>query len=67
MISSILIKNKSFKTKAEALDKEIEEDKDARDLRDAIKFMEEVQEGKVKLESIPDSELSKKEEVKEDA
>lgn len=58
---------KSFKTKAEALNKEIEEDKDARELRDAIKFMEEVQEGKVKLESIPDSELSKKEEVKEDA
>ena len=58
---------KSFKTRAEALDKEIEEDKDARELRDAIKFMEEVQEGKVKLESIPETELSKKEEVKEDA
>lgn len=58
---------KSFKTKAEALNKEIEEDKDARELRDAIKFMEEVQEGKVKLENIPDSELPKKEKVKEDA
>lgn len=60
---------KSFKTRAEALDKEIEEDKDARELRDAIKFMEEVQEGKVKLESIPETELPKKEEeeVKEDA
>lgn len=53
---------KSFKTKEEELNKEIEADKDARELRDAIKFMEEVQEGKVKLEAIPENELPKKEE-----
>lgn len=52
---------KSFKTKAEEMNKEVEEDKDARELRDAIKFMEQVDEGKVKLETIPENELPKKE------
>lgn len=51
---------KSFKLKADLLNKEIEKDKDARELRDAIKFMANVQEGKIKLENIPSNELAKR-------
>lgn len=50
---------KSFETRAEALNKEIEQDKDAKQLRDAIEFMAAVKEGKIQFEDIPENELNK--------
>ena len=42
----------SLKTRSELLNANIEQDKDAKELRDAIKFMEGVEEGKIKLEPL---------------
>ena len=50
---------KSFKTKAEELNKEIEQDKDAKQLKDAIDFMAAAKEGKIQFEDIPENELNK--------
>ena len=56
---------KSFKTKAEELNKEIEQDKDAKQLKDAIDFMAAAKEGKIQFEDIPENELNK--DLKKDA
>ena len=50
---------KSFKTRAEELNKEIEQDKDAKQLKDAIDFMAAAKEGKIEFEDIPENELNK--------
>ena len=56
---------KSFKTRAEELNKEIEQDKDAKQLKDAIDFMAAAKEGKIQFEDIPENELNK--DLKKDA
>ena len=56
---------KSFETRAEALNKEIEQDKDAKRLKDAIDFMAAAKEGKIQFEDIPENELNK--DLKKDA
>lgn len=50
---------KSFKTRAEELNKEIEQDKDAKQLKDAIDFMAAAKEGKIQFEDIPENEINK--------
>lgn len=50
---------KSFKTRAEELNKEIEQDKDAKQLKDAIDFMAAAKEGKIQFEDISENELNK--------
>lgn len=44
---------KSFKTREDTLKKEIEEDAEAKRLANAIKFMSEVEEGKIELMDVP--------------
>lgn len=44
---------KSFKTREDTLKKEIEEDEEAKRLANAIKFMSEVEEGKIELMDVP--------------
>ena len=50
---------KSLKTKEEELNKEIEQDEDAKRLKDAIDFMAAAEEGKIQFEDIPENELNK--------
>ena len=50
---------KSFQTRADELNKEIEQDKDAKRLKDAIDFMAAAKEGKIQFEDIPENELNK--------
>ena len=50
---------KSFKTREEELNKEIEQDKDAKQLKDAIDFMAAAKEGKIQFEDIPENEINK--------
>lgn len=57
---------KSFKTREEALKKEIEKDKDAKELSDAIGFMTAVEEGKVELVDLSKEELPIQEDKKEE-
>lgn len=47
---------KSLKTRSEILNDNIEHDKDAKELVDAIEFMKEVDQGKVKLEPVEERE-----------
>lgn len=56
---------KSFKTREEELNKEIGNDKDAKQLKDAIDFMAAAKEGKIQFEDIPENELNK--DLKKDA
>lgn len=51
---------KSLKTRSNLLEENIQEDKDARELRNAINFMEQVDEGKVTLERFEDMTYNKK-------
>lgn len=57
---------KSFKTREEELKKEIEKDKDAKELSDAIDFMTAVEEGKVELVDLSKEELPIQEDKKEE-
>lgn len=50
---------KSLKTKEEELNKEIEQDEDAKRLKGAIDFMAAAEAGKIQFEDIPENELSK--------
>lgn len=50
---------KSLKTKEEELNKEIEQDEDAKRLKGAIDFMAAAEAGKIQFEDIPENELNK--------
>lgn len=57
---------KSFKTREKAIKEEIEKDKDAKELSDAIDFMTAVEEGKVELMDLSKEELPFQENKKEE-
>lgn len=50
---------KSLKTREEELNKEIEQDEDAKRLKGAIDFMAAAEEGKIQFEDIPEKELNR--------
>lgn len=50
---------KSLKIREEELNKEIEQDEDAKRLKSAIDFMAAAEEGKIQFEDIPEKELNK--------
>lgn len=57
---------KSFKTREEELKKEIEKDKEAKELSDAIDFMSAVEEGKVELVDLAKDELPTQKDTKKE-